>query len=456
LEPLLKSFTIGQETGNEYGGLSADILVKMECVQAAGGGIALWNKTFADLGITYQPPSQNAAATKATYTDKKEFIFDPATTDLFASFKRLLPGETRSQTIDVTNASQEDVEIFLRAEDINQSFADDPATLALVNRLLREYTTIIVTNESGKVIYKGPIWGEPLSGTPNPDSMSNDISLGVFAAGQSKKLNVQLMLDPRMGNEYQGLLGLVKWVWSAQGAEEPPKPPIVPSGTGTLLIQGAKTWKHGSLPVDRRPNSLEIIVKADGKTILTDTVTTKDHWRWSFELQKYDAAGKEIAYVVEEAPLPGYTTTINGYDVTNTHESYEEVEFAGVKAWDHSGNTGQKPQSIVVHAVDGDKVIATKRVTAENEWRYNFIVPKYSEDGSVASYTIAEDPVPGYAMKKTDGHNMLNAYKGAEYPGGPYPQTGDSSNVWLWSGMMVTSFALLVIVLVLWRRKQEA
>ena len=457
LEPLLKSFTVAPETGNEYGGLSADILVKMECVQAAGGGIALWSKTFADLGIAYVPPTQQQTATKVTFIDSKEFTFAPETTDLFANFKRLLPGETRSQTIGVTNASKEAVEIFLRAEDINQSFANDAATLALVNRLLREYATIIVTDESGKVIYRGPVWG-----LSDPGSMADDISLGGFAAGQGKRLNVQLMLDPQMGNEYQGIMGLIKWVWSAHGAEEPPEPPTeprdVPPGTGTTHIQGAKTWKHGSLPVDQRPESLEIIVKADGKTILTDTVTALDHWKWSFELPQYDAAGKEIAYVVEEAPLPGYTTTVDGYNVTNIHESYEEVTFAGVKAWDHSGNTGQKPQSIVVHMMDGDKAVATKRVTAEDEWTYGFSVPKYSEDGSIASYTIAEDPVPGYAMTKTDGHSMLNVYKGADYPGGPFevPKTGDIRNVWLWAGMMAVSVALLLIVLVPGRRKRKA
>ncbi|MCL2299788.1 MAG: Cna B-type domain-containing protein, partial [Firmicutes bacterium] len=226
--------------------------------------------------------------------------------------------------------------------------------------------------------------------------------------------------------------------------------------TGTSSIQGAKTWRHGSLPVNRRPGSLEIIIKADGKTILTDTVTAADHWKWSYELPKCDAAGREIAYTVEEAPLPGYTTAVDGHNVTNTHESYGEVTFAGVKSWDHGGNTGQKPQSVVVHVMDGGKVVATKRVTAEDKWAYSFTLPKYREDGSEAVYTVGEDPVPGYGMTKTDGRNMLNVYQGENARGSfATPKTDDDSNLPLWTGMTAASFALLVIVLARGRRVRK-
>ncbi|MDR0530540.1 MAG: Cna B-type domain-containing protein [Oscillospiraceae bacterium] len=523
LEPLLNSFSIDEETGNEYAGLTADILVKMECVQAAGGGIALWGKTLGEIGVSYQAQGSSLAATKVEFTSKKEFVFDPETTDLFANFKRLLPGETRTQSIEVANTSGEPAELFLRAEDINQSFAEDPETLALVTRLLREYATITVTDERGEVLYSGPVWGDPLSGRANPASMSNDVSLGIFAAAQRKTLHVELILAPQLGNEYQGLLGLIKWVWSAQGISEPgPEPPttpttsttattttntmpttsttattttnimpttsttattttnimpttsttatttttqpptnppvIQPPRTGTVTIQGAKTWRHGSLPANQRPKSLEIIVKADGKTVLTDAFTAADHWKWSFELPKYDAAGKEISYVVEEARLPGYATTIDGYNVTNTHESYAEVELSGTKIWDHSGNRGQAPQSIVVHMLDDGMIVASKRVTAENGWAYRFTLPKYREDGSVARYTVAEDPVPGYTMTPTGGgYGMKNVYKGANYPGDPidFPNTGGNSRLWIWVGMMLVSFAFLVVVLAQGGRKRK-
>ena len=225
LAPLFKEFTVSKDTGNEYAGLTADIVIRMECVQAAGGGISIWNKTFEALGIQYTPAALSETVTSVTFTEG-EFAFNPANTDLFANFKQLLPGEVRSQRIEVSNTSGQPVEIFLRAEDIHQ-VSDNPETLALINKLLREHAVITVTGEDGTVMYKGPVWGEPFMDGAKPNTMRYDISLGLFAPGMVKRLNVQLSLEPKLGDEYQNLLGRIQWVWSARG--DSPETPSVPS-----------------------------------------------------------------------------------------------------------------------------------------------------------------------------------------------------------------------------------
>lgn len=233
LQPLFQAFTIDKEsTGSEYAGLTADIWVKMECVQAGYEGPAIWDKTLADLGITYTEPEKEQVVTKVEYQSPGNgFVFTAtdennnteSVQDLFFNFKDLLPGETASQTITVSNGYDQETEIFLRAESVDQNLS--PEQMELVNKLLWEYTTIVVTDDTGHVLYDGPIWGN-LDGTGNNlNTMKNDISLGLFAAGQSKGLNIQLQIDPGIGNEYQGLLGLIRWVWSAQGDETPTPPP---------------------------------------------------------------------------------------------------------------------------------------------------------------------------------------------------------------------------------------
>jgi len=227
--PLFRAFTIDKATGNEYEGLEADIVIHMECVQAAANGVVIWDKAFVDLGITYVGGASPVIVCEVTFTGAGDgFAFTPKNTDLFMNFKQLLPGETRSQTIEVKNTYPGEVEIFLRAEDISQGVSN-PETLALINKLLREYAVIIVTAEDGKVIYKGPVWGEPFGTGTNPETMRHDISLGMFKAGESKKLHIQLQLDPNMGNAYQNLSGLIKWVWSASWTEEavPPAEPLI-------------------------------------------------------------------------------------------------------------------------------------------------------------------------------------------------------------------------------------
>ncbi|MCL2546609.1 MAG: Cna B-type domain-containing protein [Oscillospiraceae bacterium] len=103
----------------------------------------------------------------------------------------------------------------------------------------------------------------------------------------------------------------------------PPMPSPAPSpepSRETVVIQGAKTWEHGSLSPRYHPNSITIVIRADGQIVLQRVITSSDHWSWAFMLDKYDADGNEIVYMIEELPVPGYTTTINGFDITNTFD----------------------------------------------------------------------------------------------------------------------------------------
>ena len=49
--------------------------------------------------------------------------------------------------------------------------------------------------------------------------MQKNISLGTIGAGKGKNLNVTLSVSPDMDNRYQKLLGKVKWIFTAEEAE---------------------------------------------------------------------------------------------------------------------------------------------------------------------------------------------------------------------------------------------
>ena len=80
----------------------------------------------------------------------------------------------------------------------------------------------------------------------------------------------------------------------------------------------------------------------------------------------------EIVYTISEEPVTGYETTINGYDITNTHVP-ETVAVEGSKSWNDGENQdGIRPESITVNLLaDGEKVDSVA-VTAEDEWKYSF------------------------------------------------------------------------------------
>ena len=217
---LLDSFTVsGNKTDGRYKNKHADIVVNMEMVQAAGGGLSYWGTSFEKLGIVYKQQVQTDIITTVDFTNPKEgFSFAVNDGDLFANFKNLVPGESRSQIVEITNKWNKDTEIFLWAEYIEQSQATDK-TRELIKKLLHENAVIVITDDSGTIIYKGAVWGNPDIDSKGTDSMKYPISLGLFEENQTKKLNISLYLDSQTDNEYMELTGLIKWVLSAEGTD---------------------------------------------------------------------------------------------------------------------------------------------------------------------------------------------------------------------------------------------
>ncbi len=88
----------------------------------------------------------------------------------------------------------------------------------------------------------------------------------------------------------------------------------------TVSVTGGKTWDDEADADGIRPESIIIRVLANGEEVRSAEVTEEDNWEWSFEnLPKYDEDGKEIVYTITEDPVDGYDSTVEGYNVTNTH-----------------------------------------------------------------------------------------------------------------------------------------
>lgn len=86
-------------------------------------------------------------------------------------------------------------------------------------------------------------------------------------------------------------------------------------------VKGHKIWKDEENKDGIRPASITVKLLADGKeTGQTATVSEATGWTYEFTgLDRYQE-GKEIAYTVEEVNVPdGYTASVEGYNITNTH-----------------------------------------------------------------------------------------------------------------------------------------
>ena len=167
----------------------------------------------------------------------------------------------------------------------------------------------------------------------------------------------------------------------------------------TITISGSKTWNDNDNQDGKRPESITIRIYANGKELTekAQTVTAEDGWKWSFTgLPKY-ANGEEILYTITEDTVPGYTSVVNGYDVTNTY-SPEQTSITVTKAWaDNNDQDGLRPESVTVKLLaDGQETNKTLTLSSDNNWQGTFSELDKYENGREVTYTIEEVSVTDY------------------------------------------------------------
>lgn len=177
----------------------------------------------------------------------------------------------------------------------------------------------------------------------------------------------------------------------------------------TIKISGQKKWEDAENQDGKRPNAVRVKILKGQDIVDVQEVTAANGWKYeSNPLPKY-ASGQEIAYTVAEEAVPGYTSKVDGYNITNSYTP-ETVKVSGQKKWDDAENQdGKRPASVKVKILNGDTVVDEQNVTSANEWKYESkALPKYAA-GQEITYTVSEEAVPGYTSK-VEGYNITNSY----------------------------------------------
>ena len=177
----------------------------------------------------------------------------------------------------------------------------------------------------------------------------------------------------------------------------------------TIKISGQKKWEDADNQDGKRPNAVRVKILKGQDIVDVQEVTAANGWKYeSNPLPKY-AAGQEITYTVSEEAVSGYTSKVDGYNITNSYTP-ETVKISGQKKWDDADNQdGKRPASVKVKILNGDTVVDEQNVTSANEWKYESkALPKYAA-GQEITYTVSEEAVPGYTSK-VDGYNITNSY----------------------------------------------
>ena len=174
-------------------------------------------------------------------------------------------------------------------------------------------------------------------------------------------------------------------------------------------VSGTKTWKDNDDQDGKRPDSIKVNLLANGKVVQSKTVKASDNWKYSFTNLPEFENGKKITYTVMEDAVAGYTSTVDGYNVTNNHTP-ATVKVSGAKTWnDNNNQDGIRPSSITVNLLANGQQVASKTVSASDNWQYSFDNLAAYANGQKITYTVTEDAVAGYTST-VDGYNITNTH----------------------------------------------
>lgn len=152
----------------------------------------------------------------------EKFVFLPGSeysaSDLFTDFKDVMPGDTRTGTVEISNTGGSRVQIYLRALGAQEGTED----------LLRQ---MHLTVEKDR---------ETLSSASadSPGGLEQWILLGTFVPGESRTLRLTLEVPLAMDNDAAGRVGLIDWQFRAQEMEDT---------TPTTGDSGWMVWAAGIL-----------------------------------------------------------------------------------------------------------------------------------------------------------------------------------------------------------------
>lgn len=227
----------------------------------------------------------------------------------------------------------------------------------------------------------------------------------------------------------------------------------------TTEVSGSKTWDDADNQDGKRPDSITIRLYADGEQVKIVNVTAENGWKWSFtDLPKYEN-GEEIHYTITEDEIPGYQSEVDGMNVAN-HYTPGQINIPVTKNWqDQDDADGIRPDSITVKLyADGKDTGKELVLNQKSNWTGSFDDLNEYADGVKILYTIAEVETEGYdtaiSGSAETGFVISNSHTPAKPAAPDTPQTGDTTNLALWIGLLAISGTGLTATLVLGKKKR--
>ena len=324
----------------------------------------------------------------------KGFDFQPGSeyteTDLFGSFKNVMPGDTVAETITFTNSATDCdfVNLYMRAE------AHDETDNPLSPKVAEKENVATMTEFLSKLSMK--VWnGTELIYDASPDQLDGLKSnkfLGTFRTGETATLKVELSVPIELDNKYANRVGEVDWIFHVEAYNE-----------SQLSVR--KVWSDGN--ANHANDSITVNLLKDGKVESSQELNAANGWAYTF-----DRLLEGHTWTVEEAEVPaGYTVCYNTVGtlttITNTKKTPPKpdpdpdpsypLDVVVRKVWS-SDDGKDRPDSVTVTLYNGDVPYKTVRLGAWNNWTYTWKDQSAYGNWQVIETNIPKGNVPSYSV----------------------------------------------------------
>ncbi|MDD2955434.1 MAG: LPXTG cell wall anchor domain-containing protein [Oscillospiraceae bacterium] len=139
--------------------------------------------------------------------------------DLFPTMRGMMPGDSLTQTIEISNRDRKSVRVWLRARATGRAQFDSDEEYALAQELVEklELELWLKVDDRQSLIYRGPASGVMREGFENGyGSMTEQIFLGNYARGSGAQLLATVTAPAELDNRYQKAIAKVDWVFTME------------------------------------------------------------------------------------------------------------------------------------------------------------------------------------------------------------------------------------------------